>query len=114
MGILAKTLDWLLQRLALNDHGIAFLDEAVARKRVSDLLIDYRCLCYDIGFWQYAADLGAAVEVTTREVAYLAVWRDGPTLSVWEDVVRLDAVDLLIDAAVEGFEDALADEYAEA
>ena len=94
--------------------GRAGFDEAITRKRVADLLIDYRVLCYDVGFWQYAADLGAPVDAEVQTVAYMAVWRDGPTLSLWDDVLRLDAVDLLIDAAAEGFCDALADEYAEA
>lgn len=82
----------------------ARIEDAFARKRVADFLVDYRTLCEDVGPWEYAASIGAPPEADLRQIAYLGVWSHGPTVSVWEYVRRLDAVDLLIDAAVEGFE----------
>lgn len=103
-----------LQRLGLNDSGVDVLGDAVRRQRLSDFIVDYRRLCEDIGPWQYAADLHAPHDADLRSIAYLAVWRDGPTLRVWEAVRSFDAIDLLIDAAVEGFEAHLAAHPAEA
>jgi hypothetical protein len=90
------------------------VEAAVGRKRVADLIVDYRRLCADVGPWQYAADLGAHPYADLRTIAYLAVWRDGPTLRLWQDVKALDAIDLLVDAALEGFEQYVAVELAEA
>lgn len=78
-------------------------EDAMRRELVEDFLIDYRNLCADVGPWQYAADIGAHPDATTRQIAYLAVWRDGPTLRIWADVQRFGAVERLIDAAVAGF-----------
>jgi hypothetical protein len=93
-----------MEKLRLALGGRTALDEAVSRRRVSDLIRDYRVLCADIGPVTYAADLEAPEDADLRMVGYMAVWRDVPALTVWEDVMALDAVDLLIDAAVEGFE----------
>lgn len=87
----------------INRDGKREFEGALARKRVADFIVDYRRLCEDVGPWQYAADLGAHPEAELRHIAYLAVWRDGPTLRVWEDVLALDAADLAVDAACEGF-----------
>lgn len=92
----------------------ATVNEAVRRSRVADFIVDYRTLCEDVGPWQYAADLHAPQDVTLRHLAYLAVWRDGPTLRIWEDVLAVDAADLVIDAAIEGFQAFLAAHPAEA
>jgi hypothetical protein len=89
---------------AIFPSEVARIEDAVARKRVAELLVDYRILCADVGPWEYAASIGAPPEADLRQIAYLAVWSHGPTVGVWEFVRRLDAVDLLIDAAVEGFE----------
>lgn len=92
-----------LARLGLNDKGRTVAEE-VQRQRVADFIADYRRLCEDIGPWQYAADLGAPVDADLRTIAYLAVWRDGPTLRVWEAVKAEDSIDLVILAALAGFE----------
>lgn len=94
----------VIEKLRAAIGGRNALDEAVARRRVSDLIRDYRVLCADIGPVTYAADLEAKEGADLRIIAYMAVWRDVPALSVWQDVMDLDAVDLVIDAAVEGFE----------
>lgn len=82
--------------------------DAAARQRLADFMVDYRRLCADVGPWEYAANLGAPADADLRQIAYQAVWRDGPTLEVWAYVQRFDAIDLLIDAAVEGFEEYVA------
>lgn len=103
-----------LARLGLNDSGVDVLAEEVQRQRVADFIVDYRRLCEDIGPWQYAADLHAPHDADLRTIAYMAAWRDGPTLRVWEAVKDRDAIDLVIDAAVEGFEAHLTAHPAEA
>lgn len=103
-----------LQRLGGAAPHPDIVGAAVQRQRVSDFIVDYRTLCEDVGPWQYAADLHAPADVDLRHLAYLAVWRDGPTLRVWADVRLLDAIDLVVDAAVEGFEAFLAAHPAEA
>jgi hypothetical protein len=100
-----------LRRVLAGKQGF---DEAVTRSRVADFIVDYQALCEAFGPWQYAADVGAPVNADLRTVAYLAVWRDGPTLRVWEHVLAVDAVDLVIDAAVAGFQAYLAAHPAEA
>lgn len=84
-------------------------EESVERAVVGHFIADYRRLCTDAGPWQMAADAGAPPDCwDLRQIAYLAVWAHGPTLSVWEWVRRYDAVDLVIDAAIDGFTDHLA------
>lgn len=92
----------------LRRNNAAAIAEHIRRQRVADFIADYRQLCEDVGPWQYAADLGAHPKADLRHIAYLATWRDGPTLRVWEDVLALDAADLAVDAAVEGFQAAIA------
>lgn len=77
--------------------------EAYNRERVADFIVDFRLLCADLGPWRYAADLGAPSNADLRTIAYLAVWHDGPRLQIWKHVEALDAIDLVIDAAAEGF-----------
>lgn len=105
-----------MKRLAswLKRNDVAAIAEYMRRQRVADFIVDYRALCENIGPWQYAADLGAHSEAELRHIAYLAVWRDGPTLRIWQDVCELDAIDLVLDAAVEGFEAYLVAHPAEA
>jgi hypothetical protein len=88
----------------LRRNDPAAIADHLRRQRVADFIVDYRTLCEDVGPWEYAASVGAPPEADLRQIAYLAVWSHGPTVGVWEYVRRLDAVDLLIDAAVEGFE----------
>jgi hypothetical protein len=66
------------------------LADAVDRQRVADLIADYGRLCAEVGPWQYAADLGAPLDADLRTIAYLATWHDGPRLSIWKTVVRLE------------------------
>ena len=99
-------------RRALGDT--ASLEEAVARRRVADFIADYRSLCEEVGPWRYAADLGAPPDATLRQIAYLAVWHDGPKLRVWGDVKDFDAIGFVVDAALEGFDTHVASETAEA
>lgn len=106
MGRLAN----LLYRLASGQSWEDRLDG----QRVADLIADYGVLCADVGPWQYAADLGAPVDADLRTIAYLATWHDGPKLSVWDAVLRLDAVDLVVEAAAMGFDSHVRSEPAEA
>ena len=84
-------------------------EEAVARRAVKDFIEGMRMLCAAQGPWAFVNVAEASEEATPREVAYLLIWRIGPTCQVWEDLKRFDAVDLAIDAANEGFDAFLRD-----
>lgn len=93
-----------LRRLRHRRPSPEEIAEAVARERVAECIVGYRTLCADVGPWQYAADIGAPPELRDlRQIAYLAVWHDGPKLGAWRHVEALDAIDLVVDAAAEGF-----------
>jgi len=88
-------------RRALGDT--ASLEEAVARRTVADFISNMRVLCEEEGPSAFAHYLDISVDTELRQIAYLLVWNSGPKLEVWADVQRFDAVDLAVDACMEGF-----------
>lgn len=79
-------------------------DEAVARKQVSEFIAGLRVLGETEGPWAFANLFESPDDAEPRQIAYLAVWHDGPQWNVWDDLHRFDAVDLAIDALAEGFD----------
>lgn len=78
--------------------------DAAAREQVGEFIAALRTLGEAEGPWAFSRFLDAPEDVEARQVAYLLVWREGPGWSLWDDLNRMDAVDLAIDALVEGFD----------
>jgi hypothetical protein len=97
-----------IDRLRRAVAGKDVIDDAVARQNVSDFIAALRDLGETEGPWAFARWLEAPEDTERRQIAYLLVWRDGPNWTIWPDLNRLDAVDLTIDALVEGFDAFLA------
>ena len=95
-------------RLRLKVAGQAVVDDAVDRERVGNFITELRRVCEAEGPWAFARYLHAPEDTDPRQIAYMLVWNEGPGTEVWKLIQRFDAVDLVIDAAVEGFDAFLA------
>lgn len=97
-----------LQKLRLKIAGRAVVDEAADRQRVSTFIAELRRICEAEGPWAFARLVNAPEDADVRQIAYLLVWNEGPGCEIWGLLERFDAVDLAVDAAVEGFDAFLA------
>lgn len=93
----------LIRKLKLKLAG-----DTADRQRLADFMVELRRVCEAEGPWAFARMLDAPEDTDPRQIAYLLVWAEGPGCAIWDLIQRYDAVDLVIDAAAEGFDAFLA------